>query len=100
MRAGLESQATTAEMNLALSETLARLRTWERKKTTISGSLFTNSQELQMTFVVRINIDRETIRLTREGDDLDIRLTLTPAMALRYNNQVRNFWKRRWSNAT
>lgn len=51
-------------MNLTLSEVLARLRTWERKQTTISGSLFTNSQELQMTFVARISIDRETIRLT------------------------------------
>jgi hypothetical protein len=38
----------------------------------ISGSLFTNSQELQMTFVARVSVDRETTRLTRDGDDFDI----------------------------
>jgi len=74
-------------MNIELSEVLDLARKWKKKATKISGSIFTNTQELQITFFAGISVDDDTTILISEGV-LEIHLRLGPAMEFRYAESI------------
>ena len=74
-------------MNLAISEAVDRLRRWETQASNIRGSLFTNSQELQITFLARIYIEGDAITLASDTG-FKFHLTLSDAMTFRYSEAM------------
>lgn len=74
-------------MNLPLSQAIDRLCRWETQASNIRGSLFTNSQELQITFLARICIERDAITLTSDTG-FKFHLTLSDAMTFRYSKAI------------
>lgn len=74
-------------MDLALSQAIERVRHWETKATTIRGSLFTHSQELQIAFTACASIDGNAIRL-RSDKGFKAQIMLTKAMTFRYGDAI------------
>jgi hypothetical protein len=69
-------------MDLALSEALARVRTWETKASCINGMLLSDSSLMLVKFTGRVTIMDDVI--TFMETPFEFRLSLTPAMTFKY----------------
>ena len=74
-------------MDIAPLEALNLARRWQKKETPIRGSLFTNSQELQITFAGHVTVENDGIVISSEhGFEISIRLL--PEMTIKYGEAV------------
>ena len=74
-------------MNLQQSEAIEYVRRWEAKASKIRGSLFTNSQELQIAFLARVYTDCDRITLTSDTG-FEVSMTPTQGMTFSYDNAI------------
>jgi hypothetical protein len=69
-------------MDLALSEVLARVQTWETKQSRISGMVLADWSHMVVKFAGRVTVTGDVI--TFIGSQFEFRLSLAPDMTFKY----------------
>ena len=73
-------------MDLALSEALARVQTWQTKQARINGMVLSDSSQMVVKFAGRVTVKDDVITFI-EGS-FEFRLTLAPGMIFKYGDGV------------